>query len=261
MPEPRNYRMTVAYDGTDFLGYQIQREQRTVQAELEKALLRLTQQAVRANGAGRTDAGVHAHGQVVSFRAEWRSQTSDLERALNAVLPRDISVRELQAVDEGFHARFSATSREYLYRLYVSPVRYPHLDRYTWRLSRDIDSERLIEATAMLVGEADLRAFGQATEGRSTVRSIYRAEWKPLPCEGLDRPGWAFLIEANGFLRGMVRRIVGTLASVGLGLLEPEQLGELIASRDPARACAPAPACGLFFWRARYQGDRHSGQD
>jgi tRNA pseudouridine38-40 synthase len=261
MPEARTFRITIAYDGTEFQGFQVQKDRRTIQGEIERALHKLTQQAIRVAGAGRTDAGVHAYGQVVSFRSAWRHPVSDLERALNAVLPPDISVRDLEQVEESFHARYSAQSREYLYRLYNSPVRLPHLERYAWRLRQDLEPARLAIATAMVIGEADFGAFGQAVQGRSTVRRVYRAEWLATPCKGWAGSGWEFWIEANGFLRGMVRRMVSTLVDVGLGALEPETFHEILCSRDPAKASALAPAQGLFFWRARYPQDGKAADD
>jgi tRNA pseudouridine38-40 synthase len=261
MSEPQNYRMTVAYDGTDYAGYQCQPERVTIQGALEQALGRITQSPVRVIGAGRTDAGVHAAGMVVSFRSEWRHSTQELERALNAVLPDDIAVRKLAQVAETFHARYSAVSREYLYRIYESPVRVPYVDRYAWRRDSGLDARALNAASAVLLGEADFRAFGQSVEGRSTVRMISRAEWLAQDPGRWGASGWEFWIEANGFLRGMVRRIVGTLVQVGVGANAPEVIREIVASGDPARAGTLAPACGLFFWRARYPGDGQSGDD
>ncbi|MHB1319377.1 MAG: tRNA pseudouridine(38-40) synthase TruA [Anaerolineae bacterium] len=261
MSEPQNYRMTLAYDGTDFCGYQCQPGRRTVQDTIEQALDKVTQTGIRVAGAGRTDSGVHAVGMVVSFRSDWRHEPDELERALNAVLPGDVAVRDLERVAETFHARYSATSREYIYRVYESPVRLPHLDRYSWRLQGCLDPDRLRTASAMLVGEADFRAFGQAPDGKSTVRSVYRAEWVQAPQVRWNVPEWEFWIEANGFLRGMVRRIVGSLVQVGQGTAEPEGIRGTLAARDPALAGAPAPACGLFFWRARYPGDRDTDCD
>jgi tRNA pseudouridine38-40 synthase len=257
----QNYRMTVAYDGTDYAGYQCQPERRTIQGALEQALERITQSPVRVIGAGRTDAGVHAAGLVVSFRSEWRHSTQELERALNAVLPDDVAVREAAQVADSFHARYSAISREYLYRSYESSVRVPYLDRYAWRLDSGLDARILSAASAGLLGEADYRAFGQSVEGRSTVRTIHRAEWLAQAPGRWGVPGWEFWIEANGFLRGMVRRIVGTLVQMGEGGIAPDMMREIVASGDPARAGALAPACGLFFWRARYPGDCHYKDD
>ncbi len=247
--------MTVAYDGALYSGFQIQVDQPTIQGELEKVLAKLTGTPVRVHGAGRTDAGVHAQGQVINFWAVWRHPSADLQRGMNALLPRDIAVREVAEVPERFHARYSARSREYLYNLYVAPVREPLLDRYAHRLSVPPDWGAMRCAAELLVREADFAAFGQPHAGENTIRTVYRAEW----CAGLAPWGpagaqmGAFHIVANGFLRGMVRRIVGTLLDVGRDALTPEQFGEILGEREINRASAPAPACGLTLWRVNYQ--------
>jgi tRNA pseudouridine38-40 synthase len=252
----RNYRMTVAYDGTAYRGFQIQVGHPTIQGELEGALARLTGQPVRAHGAGRTDAGVHAQGQVISFRASWRHPTEDLERGMNALLPADIAVRETRAAPEHFHARFSAVSREYLYTCYIAPMRDPLLDRYAYRLAQPPDWGAIDRATRTLVTETDFAAFGQAPTGEGTIRKVIQADWRPrgLPWpEGQATQVREFHIAANGFLRGMVRRIVGTLIAVGQGSLDAQAFQEILAARDIGRASPPAPACGLMLWRVNYE--------
>jgi tRNA pseudouridine38-40 synthase len=251
----RNYRLTVAYDGVAYSGFQIQADCPTIQGELEKALAALTGQFVRVHGAGRTDAGVHAQGQVISFQAEWRHPLEDLQRGMNALLPRDIAVRDAEWAPEGFHARYSAVSREYLYNLYIAPIREPLMDRYAHRLASAPAWEAMEQAAAMLVREGDFAAFGQATAGQSTTRTVWQAGWRArsLPW-ALEQPVEMreFAIVANGFLRGMVRRIVGTLIDVGLGALDPEEFGQILQERDIRRASPPAPACGLVLWRVNY---------
>ncbi len=248
--------MTVAYDGSAYSGFQIQVDHPTIQGELERALASLTQQPVRVHGAGRTDAGVHAQGQVISFRTDWRHPLADLERGMNALLPGDIAVRDAMWASERFHARYSAVSREYMYKLYIAPIREPLLDRYAHRLARPLAWEAMEQAAAMLVGEGDWAAFGQAPAGENTTRTVYRAGWRP------GQAPWAsehpievreFWITANGFLRGMVRRIVGTLIDVGLGAIAPDEFGEILRQRDISRASPPAPACGLALWRVNYE--------
>lgn len=248
--------MTVAYDGTAYSGFQVQADQPTIQGELENALARLTGQMVRVHGAGRTDAGVHAHGQVISFRAGWRHPLQDLERGMNALLPGDIAVRETAQASEQFHARYSAITREYLYNVYTAPIREPLLDRYAHHLSNPVDWEAIELAADKLVREADYAAFGQAAAGESTTRAVYRAEWRQRPqwrpaCQASDMR--EFHIVANGFLRGMVRRIVGTLIAVGQGALDPQGFEALLLARDIGRANPLAPACGLALWRVNYE--------
>jgi tRNA pseudouridine38-40 synthase len=252
----RNYRALVAYDGTDYGGFQIQADRPTIQGELERALQRLTQEFVRVHGAGRTDAGVHARGQVISFRTSWRHGPQELQRAMNAVLPPAIAVRALAPAPEDFHARFSACGRAYLYQIYTGPVRSPLLARFAHHVARPLDLAAMNAAAEILVGEHDLAAFGQPPEGENTVRVVRRAIWQARAVERWH-PAWPaslvqFEIEANGFLRGMVRRIVGTLLALGQGWLSEAEWREIVASCDIRRAAAPAPACGLCLWRVDY---------
>jgi len=253
-----NYRAVVEYDGTGYSGFQVQPDRPTIQGELERALWRITQEDVTVIGAGRTDAGVHARGQVISFRTAWRHDCETLQRAMNAVLPRDISLRELSPAEECFHARFSATSRVYVYSIYEGQVRAPLMERFAHHVAVPLDLEAMARVAACLEGEHDFAAFGQPPVGTNTVRVVYRARWDaggakegggcvPSPIR-LSR----FEIRANAFLRGMVRRLVGTLLLVGSGLLTEDDFRGILASRDISRAGAPVPACGLCLWRVCY---------
>lgn len=260
----RNYRATVEYDGTDYYGFQIQVDRPTIQGELEQALRRVTQEFVRVNGAGRTDTGVHARGQVISFHAVWDHDCQALQRAVNANLPQAIAIREVAIAPEEFHARFSAASRMYIYSLYYSPVRFPLFDRFAHRLSRPLQVEAMEEAARSLQGWHDLAAFGQPPYGENTVRWIERAGWQRVTSERPISQGGCFdttptellqfEIEANAFLRGMVRRVVGTLVLVGMESLSNRDFNEILLSRDISQAGPPAPACGLCLWRVRYGG-------
>lgn len=253
------YRAHVEYDGTRYNGFQIQADKPTIQGELERSLAQVTQQSVRVTGAGRTDSGVHAHGQVISFKAAWSHAVSELQRAMNATLPDDIAVRDVAVAPEGFHARFSASSREYVYRILNSAQRSPLRERYAWRVETPLAMERMAEASGLLVGRHDLAAFGQPPVGTNTTRNVLRAVWASaadvladLP-EAEAQPMLAFRIEANAFLRGMVRRIVGTLLQVGQQHLSVAEWQDILLSRDISRAAAPAPAQGLCLWRVRYE--------
>jgi len=261
-----SYRAIVEYDGTDYSGFQIQPRRQTIQGEIERAAERITQRFVRVAGAGRTDAGVHARGQVVSFRADWSHGCRDMQRAINAVLPRDISVRDMALADDRFHARFSASSRVYVYTIYNGLVRAPLLSRFSHHVVRSLDVRAMSGAASELKGEHDFAAFGQPPSGDSTVRVVHRVGW----CCGVrvrddllspDSELLQFEIEANAFLRGMVRRIVGTLLLVGAGSLSPAGFSEILDSREIRRSGAPAPASGLCLWRVRYAlGDGKGGQ-
>ncbi len=224
----------------------MQKRERTVQGELESGLLAITGQAVRVTGAGRTDAGVHALGQVVHLRPPWRHSMADLRRAWNANLPPDIAIRAAVNVPAGFHARFSARSRLYRYRIYSMPVRAPLRDRYAWHVSRPLDVGLMDRTAATLVGRHDLASFGSAPRGENTVRTVFRARCEA--CAGLIQVE----VEADAFLQHMMRRVVATLVAVGLGRLSVEGFQAIIRSRELSRAAGMAPPNGLCLVAVRY---------
>jgi tRNA pseudouridine38-40 synthase len=244
----RYLRADVAYDGTDFCGFQIQADQRTVQGELEVALQRITQHFVRVVAAGRTDSGVHAVGQVVAFEALWDRALSKLHRGWNAVLPRDISVWSLAEAEEGFHPRFDAKSRVYRYTIWNHPVESPLLRRRALWYARSLNVEAMSEAAQLLLGEHDFATFGSPPQGTNSVRRVVNVEW--------SRAGEKlyFEIEANAFLYRMVRSIVGTLIEVGAEELTVEEFGQLFTAADRSRAGPTAPAHGLCLMAVNYQG-------
>jgi tRNA pseudouridine38-40 synthase len=242
------YRLVavVEYDGTDYAGFQLQRERRTVQGELEDALASVAQQRVRIVGAGRTDAGVHATGQVVHFAVRWAHPLAELHRALNAVLAADVALIRLRVAPPGFHARYSARSREYVYTVYTGAVRSPLVQRYSYHDDRAIETEAMQQACDRLLGTHDFRAFGSAPSGDNTVRTVRRAE--------CTRAGdyVRVLIEADAFLRRMVRRIVGNLLLVGAGELELGGFAELLQWQHLQTPAAVAPPQGLCLTRVNY---------
>ncbi len=243
----QSVRATVAYDGTDFLGFQWQTDGRTVQGVLEAAVAQVTQHETRVIGAGRTDAGVHAVGQVIGFCVPWRHTLADLQRALNAVLPADVAVLELGVAAPGWHPRFSARRRTYRYTVLNRPVRSPLERRYTHLVTEPLDLEALRAGAALLLGEHDFGSFGQPTHGDSTVRVIYAADWQR------DGDRFVFDIIGNAFLRGMVRSLVGALLQVGLGRWPVGRIAELLELRDRSQAAPPAPACGLCLMKVEYE--------
>jgi tRNA pseudouridine38-40 synthase len=244
--EAMQVKATVAYDGTDYQGFQRQVNGPTVQEALENALKRLTQTMVKVLAAGRTDAGVHAEGQVIAFDTVWRHQLSDLERAMNAVLPQDIAVRDLVRVSPDFHPRYDACSRRYRYTVYNAPVRSPLARRTSLYVNEPLDLKAMRQATALAVGEHDFAAFGRPPQGEVTVRRVVEAVW-------IADPPWLFFeIEANAFLFRMVRSLVGTLLWVGQGRLSPGEFGRILASRDRRQAGKTAPAHGLCMIKVRY---------
>lgn len=246
------YRATVEYDGTAFKGFQLQARGRTVQGDLEKAIERITQKQVRIFGAGRTDAGVHASGQVITFDVAWRHASQDLHRALNAVLPGDIAIVHLTTTDMAFHPRFDAKRRQYRYTILNRPIRSPLWARRAHHVPETLDIEAMQAASQRLVGVRDFAAFGKPTQGDSTVRHVMQAAWSVEYPAGIGGKLLLFEITANAFLYRMVRNIVGTLIRVGQGELYPDQVTAMLEAKDRAAAGPPAPACGLCLVKVVY---------
>jgi tRNA pseudouridine38-40 synthase len=256
----RRLRLTLAYDGTDFYGAQVQPGRRTVGSELEAALARITGETVRVTFAGRTDRGVHAEGQVAHCDLATTLPDERLWRALNGLLPADLAVLRLATAKGDFHARYGAHWREYRYRVWNGPVRLPSLARTTWHLTRPLDLAALNAAAAQLLGEHDFAAFagqglgGERQHQRSTIRSVLRAEWVALSPETPESAGrivelW---IRANAFLPQMVRTIVGAAVEVGLGRRDSAWLAWCLRERRRANVPAPAPPQGLTLWQVGY---------
>jgi tRNA pseudouridine38-40 synthase len=248
----RRYRATVEYDGTDLQGFQIQARGRTVQGELEKAIELITQTQVRVLGAGRTDAGVHANGQVIAFDVSWRHTLQAFHRALNAVLPRDIAVRQLSIARPTFHPRFDARWRRYRYTVINQSVRSPLWARRAHHVSEPLDVGTMAEAGQRLVGSYDFAAFGRRTHGKSTVRDVKQADWLVSRPSDLAGKLLIFEITANAFLYRMVRSVVGTLLRVGRGELSPSDVTAILEAKDRAAAGPPAPPCGLCLVKVEY---------
>jgi tRNA pseudouridine38-40 synthase len=246
------YRAVVEYNGTDFQGFQLQAQGRTVQGELERAIGQVTQTQVRILGAGRTDAGTHASGQVIAFDVAWRHTTSDLQRALNAVLPADIAIRHLATTRSAFHPRFDAKWRRYRYTILNQPLRSPLWARATYHVPERLDVDAMREASRCLVGSHDFGAFGKPTCGENTIRHVSQAEWTVEHPGEIDGRLLVFEITANAFLYHMVRRIVGTLLRVGQGGLGPPEVRALLEARDRAATGPTVPAHGLCLVRVEY---------
>ena len=235
------YRALVEYDGTDFSGFQVNPGKRTVQGVLEAALARLGHEGERrVDGAGRTDAGVHATGQVIAFTYTGRLTATELDRALDALLPTDIAIRGVRRVPDGFHPRFAARYREYRYTVWNGP-RSPIRERFALGVRAPLDTAAMERAGSVLVGRHDFSAFGAAD--RQPVRTLH---WVRV-----RRAGSLVTIDvaADAFLRQMVRRIVAALLEVGRGTLDEAAVAEALASRQPALNGAVAPARGLCLRR------------
>lgn len=232
------------YDGTDFQGFQIQKNGRSVQQELERALYEFNKTRVKTVGGGRTDAGVHAKGQTVSFQMEWTRDLQTLKRALNAKLPNDLYVRHVRTVDKNFSARYSATSRVYEYRVWNHPERDVFRTRYAHWLAETLDVNAMQSAAAYLVGKKDFSAFGSPPQGDNPVREVMRLDVRR------DGDEIFFTIQANAFLYRMVRRIVGTLLLVGRGHLPPAEMENVIQRKR--RSGFSAPPQGLTLMEIKY---------
>jgi tRNA pseudouridine38-40 synthase len=259
----RPYLAVVQYDGAQFVGWQRQRDGRTVQAEFEAVLERLMGRRTTATGAGRTDTGVHALGQGVGFLAgeRWAADADGMRRALNALLPRDVWVERVHPMRAGFHARNSAVARRYRYLIGTddtahSPFRRP----YEWAVGRPLDLVLLGRAAELLPGEHDFRGLAAAGGGRGrrgwrggAAKPHYRsrvalAQWAPRT----DGAGVTFTIEADRFLHRMVRFLVGAMVDVALGRRPLEDLPRLLAATDNQAASPPAPPQGLYLVAVRY---------
>lgn len=240
-------KAVIAYDGTDYHGFQRQSIERepTIQGALERALITIGQAGI-VLGAGRTDAGVHASGQVVACDVQWRHGVDDLQRALNAVLPGSLAVLELEQSADNFHPRFDAVSREYRYRLYQGRVRDPLRERFALHVPHALDAAAMQAASQALIGEHDFAAFGQPTIGESTTRSMYRAG--VIAAEDQITIG----LQANGFLYRMVRRIVGTLIAVGRSERSVAEFAAILGAADPSRAAATIAPNGLCLTKVNY---------
>ncbi len=237
------------YDGRDFAGWQVQPGGRTVQGTLEAALLRLTGQRARVVGAGRTDAGVHAEGQVASVCLATRFAAPALERALNAVLPEDVAARAVEEAPDGFDARREARAKLYRYGLWNGPSPSPLRRRESHWVPRPLDLPAMREATGAFAGRHDFTSLKAAgSQVASNVRTL-----SSVDVLGSAGGEIRILVEGDGFLRHMVRNLVGTLLEVGAGRRAPDSIPALLAARDRARAGPTAPAGGLTLVRVHYQ--------
>lgn len=254
--------LTVAYDGAPFAGFARQPGRRTVQGSVEDALRTVLRREAELVGAGRTDAGVHALGQVVSFEAAVGDpDAAALARSLNALCAPSIAVREVRAARDGFSARFDAVSREYRYRLAGGPTPPVHLARTAWHVPRELDVDAMRRAAEVLLGEHDFRSFcvAESAEGKNTVRRLDSVEI--APAEDLGEAHLVLRVTGNAFLHSMVRVIVGSLAEVGRGARPEGWLAEVVEARDRAAAGPTAPAHGLTLWRVAYPDGCWTGPD
>jgi tRNA pseudouridine38-40 synthase len=244
----RTFKLTIAYDGTDFHGWQMQANKPTVQGEIVAVLCRLTQEKVPLHGAGRTDAGVHALGQVASFRTQSALSSAEFQRALNALLPPTIRIVAAEETGPDFSARWSAKAKVYRYRLYRGKVVPPILWRYVLHYPFPLEEEAMNDAAARFTGVHDFSAFAASTgsedddKERNMVREIFSGEFQRTE----DGEELWFTVHGRSFLRYMVRKMVGTLLDVGRGKLKPEDIDKLYELKDRSKSGPTVPPQGLF---------------
>ena len=244
----RNVKLIIAYDGTDYKGWQIQTSAPTIQGVIEEKLGIILNQKTRVTGSGRTDTGVHALNQVVHFITNSRIETESLKKGLNSLLPPDIVVKELSEVDADFHARYSAKSRIYKYLIWRSDTFSPFYRRFSWQVHYQLDLEEMRKAAECLVGLHDFASFeGTGSASLTSEREIMR-----FTIRGRAK-GWIVTtIEATAFLRHMVRNIMGTLIEVGKGSMTVAEFRDILESKDRSRAGITAPPQGLFLKKVKY---------
>ena len=241
------YQVILAYDGSGFTGSQRQANSRTVQGELEKALRELGWSDKSVIMAGRTDTGVHATGQVAAFDLEWEHEAEKLLKALNAKLPADLAVTNLNPATAEFHPRFDAISRTYCYRLFCEPIRDPLRERYAWRVWPSLDGNALEQNAGIFLGTHDFAAFGSpTTQNGTTVRTVTKTEWRKMP-----NGEWQFEVRADAFLYRMVRRLVFVQVALAQGKVPVEKVQHALHKQGKLLS-GLAPSTGLALTKVNY---------
>lgn len=245
------YRATLTYDGTAYQGFQRQiGDTPTVQLAVEKAIAAVTGQSVTVHGAGRTDSGVHAAGQVIAFDADWKHSDEALLRAINANLPSDLALQDI-APAPGFHPRFDAVARLYRYRVFQAQQRQPLMRLQVWYVRWELNMAYMAEAARLLEGEHDFAAFGKSPQGENTIRRVYQSRWFMQP--GRFGTMWIYNIEANAFLQHMVRRIVWHMVEVGRGKASVAEFEAYFRRAVLPSEGSIAPPQGLTLEKVRYE--------
>ncbi len=255
-----NWKLTLAYDGTDFYGWQVQPDRVTIQGTLAEAIERVTGERVLPQGSGRTDAGVHARGQVASFWLEAAIPAENLQRALNRKLSESVRVLRAERVEAEFHARHSARAKTYEYRIWRKEICPPWEARFAWALNWPLDVERMQEAAQVVVGTHDFTSFaasdpdlitrrtlGDGERGATAnVRTVFESEWRH------ESELLIYRVRGDGFLHHMVRNLVGTFVDVGRGAMEAGEMGRILEARSRGEAGPTAPARGLWLDGVEY---------
>jgi tRNA pseudouridine38-40 synthase len=247
----RNCKLVLSYDGSDFAGWQVQPDTRTVQGVLATAIGRLTGEKVLPQGSGRTDAGVHALAQVASFSTKSPIPPANMLVALNDILPPAIRVLDVAEMPDEFHARKSARAKTYRYRIFREAICPPFLARYVWHYPYPLDESAMEQAAGLVIGEHDFTSFAAVdpeadAPENSKVRTIFSSLWERQQDE------FVYTVRGSGFLHHMVRNLVGTFILVGKGTLKPDDLTRILAARNRSTAGATAPAQGLYLVKVEY---------
>ncbi len=244
----KNFRLTIEYDGTLYHGWQRQKDRRTIQGEIEKALKIMTKKRVVLTGSGRTDAGVHAVGQVANFHCGTKIVPEAFLKGINSLIQKDIVIRDCRLIDERFHARYDAFSKTYRYRILNRKMPAAIGSQYAWFIRKELKLDPMRRALQHIIGTHDFKAFeGTGSPRSNTVRSVIKADIFKKNTDFL-----IFEVTADGFLRYMVRNIVGTLVDVGTGKITPEDFKGIHLSRNRSSAGKTAPPHGLFLMHVRY---------
>ena len=244
----KNFKLLIEYDGTHYHGWQRQKDDRSIQGEIENALKKITANAVTVVGSGRTDAGVHAEDQVASFECDTRLEPEELRNGLNSLLAEDIIIKVCERVSASFHARYNAKSKVYCYKILNRPTPAAIGRQYSWFIRKSLNQDAMRTAIAHIIGRHDFKSFeGTGSPRQHTTRQVYSAELIEHK-DGL----LIFHIEADGFLRYMVRNIVGTLVDVGMQKLTPDDFKRILDAKDRSQASATAPAHGLTLIEVKY---------
>lgn len=240
-----NYKLTIQYDGTNYAGWQIQENAATVQQTIKEAIEIITKEHVNLTGSGRTDAGVHALGQVANFKTESKLDIYRFGHSLNAILPKDISITDIHSINENFHSRFDAKRRSYIY--FISKIKSPFYYPYSWFYHELVDISKLVELSKSLVGEFDFTSFARKnTDTENKVCEIFQVNWRET------KELIIFYIEADRFLHGMVRTIIGTLLKLIKEKESTKLLDEILNLKKREVAGEAAPAQGLFLYKVKY---------
>lgn len=244
----RNIKIIIEYDGTNYLGWQKQPQGPTVQDEIEKALKNMTCENISLSGSGRTDSGVHAFAQVANFKTNSNIKSKEFQMGLNSSLPMDITISDATEVDLDFHAQFSSKSKIYIYKIFNNDSPSALIRKRAWFMPLGLDIDQMRRAAEHLIGEHDFRVFAQSgIEVRTTVRNVLN-----VSLEQEDNNIILFTIEATGFLKRMVRLIIGTLVQVGKGKITPSEFAEILNSGEKTKSVYTAPPQGLYLKEVKY---------